>query len=93
MPNCPKCGLPLDICVCKTLEKIKVGVESRSYGKVVTIIEGIENCEEIIGELKRKLACGGTIKNKKIELQGNHKEKIKKVLASLGYSEENIEIV
>ncbi|MEM5811340.1 MAG: stress response translation initiation inhibitor YciH [Candidatus Aenigmatarchaeota archaeon] len=92
MPNCPRCGLPLDICTCKSLEKIEIRVEPRSYGKVVTVINGIDNGEEIIGTLKRKLACGGTIKNKRIELQGNHKDRIKKILIELGYSEENIDV-
>jgi len=97
MPSCPKCGLPLEICVCKTLEKefvkITIRIEPRSYGKIVTVIEGIENGEEIISTLKRKLACGGTIKNNKIELMGNHKEKLKKILVELGYDEKSIEIL
>ncbi|MBI2005205.1 MAG: stress response translation initiation inhibitor YciH, partial [Candidatus Aenigmarchaeota archaeon] len=37
-------------------------------------------------------ACGGTVKEGHIELQGNHKNKAKEILVKLGYSEEQIEI-
>ena len=48
---------------------------------------------EIISEeeLKKKLACGGTIKDNLIELQGHHKKKIKPILIAHGYREEMIE--
>lgn len=89
---CEKCGLPKDICTCvlmeKETQKIKVRVIKRKFEKVVTIVTGIEGKENVqmIGkELKRRLACGGTIKNDVIELQGNHKDRIKDILIKLGY--------
>lgn len=93
---CPKCGLPREICVCgaieKEVEKIKVYVTKAKFKKLVTIVAGIDkNDIEAIGrELKRRLACGGTAKGGQIILQGNHKAKIKQILVSLGYPEENI---
>jgi len=36
------------------------------------------------------LGCGGTIKNGVIELQGDHRRRIKELLNSLGYK--NVEI-
>jgi len=93
---CPVCGLPKSLCICKTIEqaeqKIKIFVEKRRFGKPTTIIEGINNGKEIIKQLKAKLACGGTVKNNHIELQGNHKNKLKEILIKLGYSEDQIEI-
>jgi translation initiation factor 1 len=94
---CPKCGLPKSICVCAAIEreaqKIKVFVEKRSFGKQMTIIEGItEGGKEMASKLKQKLACGGTFKNGRIELQGDHRNRIKDILVKLGYSEEQIEI-
>lgn len=95
--TCVKCGLPLDICTCKALEieaqKIKIFVEKRRYGKSATIIEGItENAKDLASQLKSKLACGGTFKEGHIELQGDHKDKVKDILLKLGYLEEQIEL-
>jgi translation initiation factor 1 len=49
--------------------------------------------KEITSQLKQKLACGGTFKKGHIELQGDHRAKIKELLVRLGYSEDLIEIV
>ncbi len=63
----------------------------------MTVIEGISkdmNPEEILRKLKKKLACGGTYKDGKLELQGDHREKIKKLLSSeFGFNEEQIEVI
>ena len=59
---------------------------------MVTLVFGIENnTKEISKKLKEKLACGGTVKNNVIELQGEHRKKVKEELIKLGFSEENIE--
>lgn len=94
---CGVCGLPKSICSCETLEraeqKIKVFIEKRRFGKPTTIIEGIVgNVKEITSQLKSKFACGGTYKNKRIELQGDHRNKLKDILIKLGYNEDQIEI-
>lgn len=98
MPEiCPKCGLPSDICTCRTLEievqKIKIFVERRKFGKPITVVEGItENAKDLASTLKSKLACGGTFKNGHIELQGDHRNRLKEMLVGLGYSENQIEL-
>lgn len=91
--NCPRCGLPLEACVCETLgrekQKIKVSTEKKSYGKIATIIEGIESEEEMkkIAKLfKEGFACGGTVKNNRIELQGEHRKKAREKLSELGFN-------
>ena len=94
---CPKCGLPLDICTCKALEieaqKIRIFVEKRRFGKLTTVIEGItENAKDLASQLKSKLACGGTFKEGHIELQGDHRDRVKDILMKLGYLEEQIEL-
>ncbi|MHA1612824.1 MAG: hypothetical protein ACTSVZ_02705 [Promethearchaeota archaeon] len=38
-------------------------------------------------------ASGGTVKGSTVEIQGDHRRKLKKFLLNLGYSEENIEIM
>lgn len=57
------------------------------------MIEGFDDgvdIKDIAKKLKAKRACGGTIKNKVIELQGNHKGHIKPILVSMGFSEDHI---
>jgi len=95
---CPKCGLPEAACVCgdiaKTQQQISVKTEKRRFGKVNTIVSGFDdgvNIKDIAKKLKMKRACGGTVKNKIIELQGNHKGFIKPILVSEGFSEDQIE--
>jgi len=96
---CPKCGLPLDICACEALEKeeavrIKVYTTKMKFGKLVTLVEGLSN-EDLVKtakDLKRKLACGGTAKDGRIVLQGDHKAKVKGILVGLGYHEKSIDV-
>lgn len=97
MDICPKCGLPKAACMCGeiaiTQQKIDVKTEKRRFGKVSTIISGFDDgvdIKQIAKSLKAKRACGGTIKNKSIELQGNHRGNIKPILIELGFSSEQI---
>jgi translation initiation factor 1 len=82
--------------VLKEQQRIRVYVERARYGKLKTIIEGIDekefDLEDIAKKLKAKLACGGTVKKGRIELQGDHRDRVKKLLADLGFSEELIEV-
>jgi translation initiation factor 1 len=93
MDICPKCGLPIAACVCeeiaKTQQEVEVRTEKRRFGKVVTLVSGLEGVDlkEVAKKLKNKLACGGTIDGKVIELQGNHLVKVKPVLVEAGFSE------
>ena len=96
---CSQCGLPKDLCICEVIareqQKIEVTVERRKFGKRYTIIKGIKkeaNIVEITKKLKTKLACGGTTKEGQVELQGNHKNRIKALLVELGFPAETIEI-
>ncbi|ACS89362.1 Translation factor SUI1 like protein [Thermococcus sibiricus MM 739] len=82
--------------VLKEQQRIRVYIEKARYGKLKTIIEGIDekefNLDEIAKKLKAKLACGGTAKNGRIELQGDHREKVKRLLTNFGFSEDLIEV-
>ncbi|HLH86000.1 MAG TPA: translation initiation factor [Thermoplasmataceae archaeon] len=76
-------------------QTVKVSVDKRRYGKNVTIIEGIdpktEDLWEIAKELKKKVASGGTVKEgKTIELQGDHRDAVKKFLEQMGFKAEVI---
>lgn len=98
MEICPKCGLPQQACVCeqivKSSQKIQVTLDKKRYGKIVTIVSGFDtgiDIKKITKSLKNELACGGTYKDGVIELQGDHKKKIKPILVSLGFEEESID--
>ena len=97
---CAICGLPIDICVCKEIgkeqQRIRLRLETRKWGKEVTIIEGIDNKDNDLGRLAQKLksycACGGTAKNGRILLQGDQRERVHLFLIQTGYPEENVEV-
>jgi|SRR3989338_6935587 len=97
---CTTCGLPKELCVCESIaketQKIKVYLEKKKFNKMYTIVEGIDakeiDMKETAKKLKSKLACGGTIKNGKIELQGEHKQKVRDFLIQIGFSQETIEV-
>ena len=95
---CPKCGLVKDLCVCETIAKesqiIRVYLETKKFRKVSTIIEGVDvreiDIRELAKKLKEKFACGGTAKEGKIELQGDHKNKVKEALVKMGFPADSI---
>ncbi len=93
----PKFGLPTESDVFEEIAKseqhIKVATEKRRYGKTITLVTGLSRNLDIKGiakTLKEKLACGGTVKNDVIELQGNHRKNVRPILAKLGFPEDSI---
>ena len=93
---CDVCGLPKEICVCEEIareqQEIQIYTVARRYGKMVTIVDGINSGDidlaHLTSELKGACACGGTAKEGKIELQGDHKQKVKQVLERMGFNAE-----
>ena len=98
MEICPKCGLPKQACVCeqivKEVQRIRVTTDKKRYGKIVTLITGFEggmDIKNIAKTLKNRLACGGTYKGDVIELQGDHRKKVKDILVGLGFDGDSVE--
>lgn len=97
---CPMCGLVKELCVCETIakesQKILVYLEAKKFRKNYTIVEGIDakeiDLKDLAKRLKSELACGGTIKKGKIELQGEHRQKVKKILIDYGFAAGSVEI-
>jgi len=91
---CSVCGLPSELCMCEEIareqQQIKIFTDTRRYGKIVTVVEGINasdiDIEELARTLKTKCAAGGTYKDGRIELQGDHKKKVKETLTELGFT-------
>ncbi len=98
--TCPKCGLTLELCVCETIAKegqqIKIYLVKKRFGKMASMVEGIDpkdiNLKDLAKKLKSKLACGGTVKEGIIELQGDHISKIKEELINLGFAPNTISL-
>ncbi len=98
MEICPKCGLPEQACVCeqivKSSQRIRVTTDRKRYGKIVTVVSGFGegiDVKKIAKALKNELACGGTYKDNVIELQGDHRKKMKDLLVELGFEENSID--
>ena len=97
---CTKCGLPKELCVCETIakesQKIIVKIVKKKFNKMSTIVEGIDekeiNLKDLAKRLKSQFACGGTVKDGTIELQGDHRNKIRAELINLGFDRDSIEI-
>ena len=96
----PITGLPKELGVWESItkesQKISVGIEKKKFGKLYTTVSGIDdkevNLKQLAKKLKTQFACGGTAKENRIELQGDHKQKVKKFLVELGFAPDTIEV-
>jgi translation initiation factor 1 len=94
------CGLPKELCVCEIIAKesqrIRAQLVKKKFGKQYTSISGIDSKEidlkELTKKLKAKFACGGTVKGGIIELQGDHRTKVKSTLIGLGFPGDTIDV-
>lgn len=101
MNVCNTCGLPKELCVCESIAKesqqIKIMTVKKKFGKKNTVVEGIDtkqiDLKDLTKKLKNAFACGGTSKDGKIELQGDHKTRVKEELMKLGFPEETIQVI
>jgi translation initiation factor 1 len=64
-------------------------VEKRKKGKVVTVVRGLPAEENdlpaLLGRLKAACGAGGTIKDDELEIRGDHLERLRSLLAEIGY--------
>jgi translation initiation factor 1 len=94
---CPKCGKPVDTCICKKTVKpagdgiIRIFRDSKGRkGKTVTLITGVPLAEEAMrslhSDLKQKCGSGGAIKDGVLEVQGDHRDLIFTELKKRGFT-------
>lgn len=96
--SCPKCGWPVKNCRCSTSadqpvpDRITARLrieKARRRGKTVTVIESLPRnkafLKDLAGELKRACATGGKIIEDRIEIQGDHREKLRELLKAKGW--------
>jgi translation initiation factor 1 len=77
-------------------KNIVISKEIKKFNKLTTVIRGMDDSENIMSiskELKTKLGTGGTIKDGRIILQGDHREAVKKLLVERGFKQKLIEIL
>lgn len=86
-------GLPTELGIDEELDKqrdqLTVERVTRRYGKPVTLVTGFESgtidLEALASELKSALATGGSVKDERIELQGDHLEAVPDLLEDRGF--------
>jgi translation initiation factor 1 len=73
--------------------KIRIDKKKRA-GKIVTLIEGFVGKENDLEELGRKLknlcGSGGSVKDKEIIIQGDHREKLRQWMVKNGYGQTKV---
>jgi translation initiation factor 1 len=96
--GCPRCGRREDECACDGARAdadatnaeilLRLRMEKRR-GKPVTIVsvQGVAAGElrELAKELKSRFATGGSLKGEEIELQGEHRERLRAMLVEKGF--------
>ncbi|MFW6052632.1 MAG: translation initiation factor Sui1 [Desulfosalsimonas sp.] len=94
---CPKCGKPSDQCRCGRKKAaspgdgiVRISRETKGRkGKGVTLISGtgLEHGElkQLAKRLKARCGSGGTVKNRNIEIQGDHRELLEELLRKEGF--------
>ena len=69
---------------------LTVRVERRRYDKPVTVVEGFEgdavDLDELASTLKVALGAGGTVNGNRIEIQGDHADRVPDRLREEGFT-------
>lgn len=94
---CPRCRKPAGTCRCGTAASlvrpandgfVRVRREVRN-GKPCTVVLGLplraDELREFASVLKQACGSGGTAKDGKVEIQGDHRDTVKAVLEQRGY--------
>jgi translation initiation factor 1 len=96
---CPKCGWPAEACRCSTrfdealpariVAKLRIETGGRG-GKTVTVVDGLPRnatfLAELARELKRACGSGGAVRESAVEIQGDHRDRLRALLGGKGWT-------
>lgn len=84
-----KCPPPAPVRVPPEKQTARLAVEKRKKGKMVTVVSGLAAADndlpELLTRLKTACGAGGTLQEDSLEIQGEHLERIRSLLAEIGY--------
>ena len=97
-PVCSRCGWPRVDCRCskaaeepvpeKPVAKLRLETKGRG-GKSVTVVDGLPRnasfTADLARALKNALGSGGTAKEGCVEIQGDHRERVRELLRQRGF--------
>lgn len=96
---CPGCGWPADNCRCsrkdgeapvpdRVVAKLRVEKSGRG-GKTVTVVYDLPRnaafLKDLCGDLKRSCGTGGTVEGDTVEIQGDHRDRLRELLRTRGF--------
>jgi len=95
---CPTCGWPVADCRCSTtldqavpdrvIARLRIEKAGRK-GKTVTVVESLPRnrafLKDLVGELKRACGSGGKAADTHVEIQGDHRDRIRELLRNKGW--------
>jgi translation initiation factor 1 len=99
-PTCERCGQLESECNCPTptaeprrlppeTQTARLALEKRPKGKLVTVIGALDpegnDLPGLAAHLKAACGTGGTLKEGRIELQGDHLKAVEAALQGMGY--------
>ena len=100
--RCPECARPISDCRCRRSKAaparpppgdgiVRVSRETKARkGKGVTIVAGVPlagaDLDELARRLKKRCGSGGTVREGRLEIQGDHRETLLLELRKLGFS-------
>lgn len=100
-PHCDRCELPETECQCPPetesagtflpadRQTVRLAVERRKHGRKMTVVRGLSGSESdlpaLLKRLKNVCGAGGTLEEEALEVQGDHLERVRTELRSLGY--------
>jgi translation initiation factor 1 len=94
--TCPSCEQAIDNCTCSQDQTpegdgiVRVSLDTKGRkGKGVTVLTGIllktNELKGLAKSLKKKCGVGGAVKDGNIEIQGDHRDLLIKILTEQGY--------
>jgi translation initiation factor 1 len=97
-PKCDRCGALEAACTCPpppasrippASQTARLSVAKRQRGKLVTLIQGLpaagNDLPELLRHLKSRCGAGGALGGDTLEIQGDHRERIRAALEEMGY--------